>query len=386
MKKLLWLCSWYPNIEEPLTGDFIERHAIAASFKNDVTVLFIKRVRQVRRAEMVRQNYSGSCRSVISYYSVRWLPAAVASFISFFRYILIQKRMIDEYIRERGRPDLIHVHICYKAGLGALYARLRYGIRYVVSEQWTIFCTAAKPAFSDQPFVARGLIKLVYRYASGCTAVSEYLAGELVQRFGITKPWRIPNVVDQKLFFPEAHQPGMFTFIHISTLNYQKNPEHIIEACRLLRQQCSKPFQMVVYGPLKTSLRNLVHELDINDLIRMMGEVPHPLLAQEIRKADALVLYSRYETFGCVIIEAFATGLPVIVSDIPVMREIVEPEVTGIFAEPENPVALASAMQRMMENYNLFDQEKLMASASRFSYENVALQFNQFYDHVTGST
>lgn len=383
-KKILWLTSWYPNKLEPLSGDFIERHAMAASILNDVTVIHVVKDHLGKTSgqrTITKHKYPSfpALTSTTGYYKSSE-KGLMPSFISLLSYLRFQKQLIKDYIREKGKPDLIHVHISFKAGVAALYCRWRYGIQYNVSEQWTIFCPEAKPSFYDQSFAARLLIKLIYRNACSCSAVSEYLAQSLTDKFRISLPSRIPNVVNTKLFYPSDQKHDVFTFIHISVLNYQKSPDEIIQAVSMLTKMTAKPFQLIIYGPYLPVLADKIKNEELDKIIQYRGEVLQDELSAEVRKCHSLLLYSRFETFGCVVIEAFASGLPVIVSDIPVMHELVQENITGIFAPVNEPGKLAEKMIWMMEHYNTFDLQKISNSAKeQYEFEKIAKQFDLFY-------
>ena len=382
-RKILWLTSWYPNKLEPLSGDFIERHAKAVSLTNDITVIHVVKdplhktrgrftVNQSQDPEYSRLNVASG------YYKS---DDILGSFSSLLKYFLYQKKLIKEYIRINGKPDVINVHISFKAGLGALYCKWRYGIRYMVSEQWTIFCAEAKPSFNDQPLLARWLISRIYKNADKTTAVSAYLAKSLADKFKIPFPVRISNVVNTQLFYPQALKHDIFTFIHVSVLNYQKNPHDIIEAAALLKTKISKPFQLIIYGPFIQELADRISSHSLSDCIDYRGEVMQDQLAAEVRMCHSLLLYSRFETFGCVVIEAMAAGLPVIVSDIPVMRELVTDNINGVLVPPGNPEILAEKMLWMIDNYNNFDLHELSNNAKeKYSYEKVSNAFDDVYN------
>jgi hypothetical protein len=165
LKKILWLASWYPNKREPLSGDFIERHAKAASLYNNIHVIHV--VKETSTDTVVQQSYDEfpNLTATVAYYST-------SRIFSLIKYFFLQRQLIKGYIKQNGKPDVINVHISYKAGLGALYCKWRYRIPYIVSEQWTIFCPEAKPSFTDESIVAQYLIKLIYKNASTTTAVS----------------------------------------------------------------------------------------------------------------------------------------------------------------------------------------------------------------------
>lgn len=383
MKRILWLVSWFPNRLEPLSGDFIERHARAASMFHKITVLFVvKDHKGVTPGKIFieKRKYNENLDIVLLYYKPFTRVGLLERMVSGSRYFLFFLKLIREYFAINGKPDFVHAHIGYKAGLAALYCKLVYGIKYMVSEHWTVFCPEAKPGFRDFPWVARRLTTMIYRNAFRCSAVSEYLGRSLANLFRIPTPVRIPNVVDTRLFFPAPKPIGVFRFIHISTLNYQKNPEQMLEAVKLLKSRTGEPFELIVYGPhLENLLQRTIND-GLGDFVQFGGEVKQDVLSDELRKSDALVLNSRFETFGCVIIEAYASGVPVIVSDIPVMREIVEEGITGVFVKAGDATDLAEKMFRMMQNRSLFNSRGLAELAEeKYGMGVIARQFDKFY-------
>jgi glycosyltransferase involved in cell wall biosynthesis len=378
-RKILWLASWYPNKLEPFNGDFIERHAKAASLLNDITVIHVVRDHKhliSGKTTIVKRLYENypSLTTLTCYYK------SVAGSFSLLKYFRLQQQLIKKYIGENGKPDVINVHISFKAGLGALYAKWRYGISYVVSEQWTIFCPESRPSFQDQSSVARMCIAKIYKGASRSSAVSYYLAQSLAKMFGIEKPVRIANVVDTSLFYPSARRHDVFTFIHISVLNYQKSPDEIIDAVDFLRKKTDKPFRFIMYGPFISLLEEKIKKQNLDDVIEYRQEVIQSELAAEVRQCHSLVLYSRFETFGCVVIEALASGLPVVVSDIPVMHELVTENENGVFTNIEDTEDLAQKMLWMMENYESFDPKKISDEAKKkYSFLKISEQFDKLY-------
>jgi glycosyltransferase involved in cell wall biosynthesis len=100
-----------------------------------------------------------------------------------------------------------------------------------------------------------------------------------------------------------------------------------------------------------------------------------------MRKADALVLYSRFESFGCVNIEAMACGLPVIVSDLPVFREYLQDGITAFFASGENPEQLAATLYTFINSPGI-SREVISQEAQRFNYKIVGKQIVDMYNEV----
>ena len=208
------------------------------------------------------------------------------------------------------------------------------------------------------------------------------LADALQNRFAIEKIRIIPNVVDTTIFYPAQNKNATKTrFIHISNMNFQKNTEAILEALHLLKT--NETFEMYLFGTDNTRIKNLINDYALQDHVFIRGEVAQPELADAIRQSDALVLYSRFETFGCVIIEANACGIPVIVSDIEVFHELVEEGVNGMFAETENPKALAQKLKQFILQKNTFDKMAIAdAAAQKYNFKKVGQQFLDLYKSI----
>ena len=104
-----------------------------------------------------------------------------------------------------------------------------------------------------------------------------------------------------------------------------------------------------------------------------------------MQQADALVLYSRFETFGCVLIEANACGIPVLVSDIEVFHELVENQVNGVFVRGDDPRALADAMLSLILKQDSFNSAQIaLAVSEKYNFKNVGKQFAACYNSVSG--
>jgi glycosyltransferase involved in cell wall biosynthesis len=99
-------------------------------------------------------------------------------------------------------------------------------------------------------------------------------------------------------------------------------------------------------GPREPALRELVRELKLEEAVSFLGhrkDIPHLMAA-----ADAFVLPSRFEGHPIVVLEAMAAGLPVIATDVCGTSEAIDANVTGLLVPPEDPEALASAMQLVL--------------------------------------
>ncbi|HLP61298.1 MAG TPA: glycosyltransferase, partial [Candidatus Deferrimicrobium sp.] len=116
-----------------------------------------------------------------------------------------------------------------------------------------------------------------------------------------------------------------------------------------------------------------------NQVVFFQGGKSVAEVAAYMGESDFLLLFSHYENSPCVIVEAMASGLPVIAPHIGGIPEMVN-ERTGILVTPGDEEGLLVALERMLDNYNDYDREYLRAEAvRRFSYEAVGQKFYDIY-------
>ncbi len=385
--KVLWLVSWYPNRLDKFTGDFIQRHAEAVSQYAAVEVLFVKKDKTLTtNAIEVERTVKGNLTEHIIYYnSAKTNLKIIDRVISFFNYKKYYQEAVEQYIKANGIPAYIHVHVAMKAGLIALWAKRKYNIPYLLTEHWGDYLEEAVPNIKDYNFIYRHYSKKIITGAVASTFVSVAFQKQMIKKYAVQNTHVIPNVVNTDIFYPVANlSVDKIRFIHISSMAYQKNPEAMLQALALLKSEFQ--FEMLLYGPIKVATEQLIVELGLQDRVWLKGEVPQEELAKSIQQSDALILYSRFETFGCVLIEANACGVPVIVSELEVFHEIVEEGVNGIFAAGENPKALAEKLREFVKQKNKFDKELIAANAAdKYNYKKVGQHFFELYNTVAAN-
>ncbi len=385
MKNVLWLTSWYPNQLSKFDGDFLQRHAKAVGLYCRVHVIYIVKDEKklVTKNAKTELRSNGNLTEQIIYYALPKTGIPILDkYFSQRKYNQLFRKAVNSYIAGKGKPDLVHVHIAMKAGLAALWIKRKWNIPYIVSEQWTAYLPNADVRITDYPFVFQRLLKKVLKEAAVVTVVSDYLGKAIQKHFPGIQCQVIPNVVDTDIFYPAQNQnTGTTRFIHISNMNFQKNSESILNALAILKDTVA--FEMYMYGTANPVLLELIIRLGLQKHVFTKGEVPQPELAVAIQESDALILYSRYETFGCVLIEANACGVPVIVSDIDVFHEIIKQGVNGIFAESENPEALAEKLKDFISQKNNFDKISIAeATAGKYNFSKVGLSFFELYNRL----
>ncbi len=387
--KALWLASWYPTKLSPFNGDFIKRHAEAVALYAQVHVIHLARDEAglVTKDVLVEENNKGNFSETIVYYH---LPKRYGTWIdklrSAARFRKMSRQAVLKYIQKNGEPDIVHVHVGMKAGLIASWIKRKWEIPFVITEHWSGFLSSASEKFEQLPRMLKFAWTQVVMQSSGCSAVSSVLNTAIRQRFPQLPCRVIPNVVNTDIFYPLPVHTGDPQFIHISGLDDLKNPFEILQAFKIVLEKYPAA-KLQVFGSQRKKIVDHAFSLGLGDAVRFHPEVPQSTLAAAINRSDALILYSSYETFGCVIIEANACGVPVIVSDIPVFHETVTAGENGNFVPLKEPAQLAAAMIKTIENRSLIDKKAIAAkTGSLYSYEVVGKMFEDWYREVVKET
>jgi glycosyltransferase involved in cell wall biosynthesis len=138
--------------------------------------------------------------------------------------------------------------------------------------------------------------------------------------------------------------------INVARQEYQKGQLCLLDAFAQLAARRPRLVLLVAGrdGNLTAELRQRHAELGLGDRVRFLGhrtDVPDLLAA-----SDIFVFPSLFEGLGCAVIEAMALGLPVVASDIPALREVVEVGRTGDLVEPESAPTLAAALESLLNS------------------------------------
>lgn len=383
MKYVLLIPGWFPSKVNFLAGDFIERHARAASAHFPVKVLFVVKddALPFGKVSLEHQQHSHNYETFIYYYSSSVRIKFIEKAVSVWLQARCLSKGFDKIVALHGYPALVHAHVLLKHAWFALKKAKQYGIPLIASEQWTGYLPEAEREFRSLSAFQRKTIGAVLRYASHVTTVSEYLALQMRKRFAFTSYTVIPNLVDTSVFHPtEKIGTDTTTFIHISTLSFQKNFDEILQACILLKRSTAG-FRLLVFAPPHPLYEQKVRESGLDDVVYFKKEVLQPQLSSEMANADALLLYSNYETFGCVIVEANACGVPVIVSDFPVFNENVKQGITGLKVPLHDSAGLADCMMKIINKQHGFNRETIVnITRTNYSSEIIGKQFADVYN------
>jgi glycogen(starch) synthase len=139
-------------------------------------------------------------------------------------------------------------------------------------------------------------------------------------------------------------------------------------------------------GPRRAELEGLARRLGIAGAVRITGFVPHEHVPALLAAGDLLVLPSRYEELGTVLVEALHAGLPVVASRVGGIPEVVEDGVTGLLVPPGDARALAAAIDAVLGDELLAGRMSAAAlrRAPAYELERVGAEVHALYAHLVG--
>ncbi len=298
--------------------------------------------------------------------------------------ILKARRIIRQF-----RPDLIHSHMYHSN----LFARLL-----------KVFMPSVRVINTAHNTVEGGSLRYVlYRITSGLAENVSIISrdGEQAHLSRKATPRKkliyMPNGIDVERFQPQSDKrkekrrelgaDDSFVFLSVGALSEQKNFPNALKAVRNLKDNGYSGFRVFIAGkaPEGTDndkkLHQLSEELEVKDIVQFLG------LRNDIqdlmRAADGYLSSSSWEGMPIVLLEATASGLPVVATDVGDTREIVREGKNGFLVPPKDSESLAGAMMNLLdaddETRQRMGKESRKHAMDKFSIESVAKQWLEVY-------
>ncbi|WP_323593465.1 glycosyltransferase [Aliarcobacter butzleri] len=291
-------------------------------------------------------------------------------------YVKMAEDLYKKYINKFGIPDIIHAHNFLYAGIIAKFLKNKYGINYIITEHSSSFVL---DKISNKKIK---LIQNVAANASKVTAVSSSF-NKILEKYTESSIDLLPNIVDD-FFFQKDLKNKMsedFTFLHIASLDKNKNQELLIKSFEKIAKINDKiHLNIAGAGNMRNILENLVKKIGIENQVSFLGLISQEKVRDEMMKSDCFVLTSNFETFGVVLIEALACGLPIISTKCGGPEDIVNYK-NGILIDVKNQVQLENAMFMMYEKVKEYDKLKLRNDANEnFGQEAFVKNIIKYYE------
>ncbi|MGB2128297.1 MAG: glycosyltransferase [Flavicella sp.] len=370
-KNILFLASWYPNRVIPGNGVFIKKHAEAVALTHNVYVLHIISDPDCKQNIEVTTNTEGGIISYIAY-----LKPCSNKLVKLFRYWKAYR-----FIKQKlPKIEINHVNVTYPIGLIALLEKWTLGRPYIISEHWTDY---QKPMSDSISNLQKKATQLLVKNATFVCPVSKHLCDAMLD-FGLKgNYYPIPNIVDTNTFKPSKNSSTDFRIVHISNmLNSHKNVSGILRVFKSILKQIPES-KITLVGNKSVAYNKEADELGIlPSMIDYIDFCNTKEISHQIQQSDVFVLFSNYENLPCVILEAFACGVPVISSDVGGIHEYF-PEDFGCLVPARDEASLEKAILEFYTSKSHASPEKMHAYAEEhFSPKAINRTFNKIYEQT----
>jgi len=264
----------------------------------------------------------------------------------------------------------VHAHFATHPAVAALIVHRLTGILFSFT------------AHGSDLHVDRRMLKQKVEAAAFARTISAYNKEVMVKECGEGLREKIHVIhcgVEPTVFSAarEREGTGPFQIVCVASFEEVKGHKYVIEACRLLRERgVDFDCHLVGDGPMRRAIRAQIAEAGLQSQVHVHGERSRPAVVKMLAEADVAALASvptrrgKREGIPVVLMEAMASGLPVVATAITGIPELVDSGISGLLVPPGDPTALADALQALGRDPEL--REKM----GRAGREKVVREFN----------
>ncbi|MFH2019778.1 MAG: glycosyltransferase [archaeon] len=215
-----------------------------------------------------------------------------------------------------------------------------------------LFKTRKREPFSSK--AAWSIVRLLYNPSDIIIAPSPNIMKELKKHKVKGKIIVLSNGIELDKFKKKRSYNKKIKFLHVGRLAHEKKIDVLIESlAKTVSVHPDAKLSIIGDGPIMPEIKQKAARIGVLKNIRFYGYVNRDKLPALYRQHDVFITASEYETQGLVIIEAMASGLPVIGVNVLAIPDVVHPGITGFLAKRGNSNEIAKFMCLMIENPGL---------------------------------
>lgn len=285
-------------------------------------------------------------------------------------------------IIRKNSIKIVHLHSSHAHALGLLAAKSGGNCKVILSRR------------VDFPIKKNLLSRLKYLNVDRIIAISERVKRVLVadglseEKIDVVYSGididRFQNVKGDHLISELALNTHKLRIGNIAALAWHKDHKTLIEAARVVVDE----FPQVIFliageGPLRREIETLIKKFNLQENVKLLGfrqDIPEVLSI-----LDLFVLSSSWEGLGTSLLDAFASRVPVVSTNVGGIPEIVKDGVNGILVPPGNPDALAGAIISLLKNRDLagrIAEQGFRLVNKKFSIEKMVQDTKKIYDRL----
>lgn len=269
------------------------------------------------------------------------------------------------------KPDIIHTHI----------QSFTYVVPYIMCHGVKMIHTIHNIPEEEAKGLRRKLLKFLFKYKKAVpVGISDKITYMTKKLYRIEIVETVYNPVDNKVFYPSKNHDihRECRFISVGRMVDQKNFKLLVAAfSEYLNENQNATLTILGDGPLRSDIENQVNQLKCANSILLLGNKSN--VADYLRQSDIFILTSKFEGLPMTVLEAMATGLPIICTDVGGVSDVVEEN--GILIHKHNTDEVISAIRTLVNDKTKRSQmgEKSKELSYKYFIANVANEYEKLY-------
>lgn len=349
---------------------------------------------EVRILSNVQLSIKRSLKEYVSFPYVRWwelmdglevyrsyqrgVPKVIKPNVQ--RWVGIVVSMFADYVKQYGKPDILHAHCAKWAGYAAMQIGRRYHIPYVITEHLPKEVFQIEFGLAPSAAWQIPLLQESYRKAENVIMVSKELADDLSCYFVKDYKWvTVSNMIDVDFYAYKERLPLQkrpFCFCCPALYVERKGYDILFEAFdRLVTSGENAKLLIAGKGTDGDDCKSKVDSLRCKNSISCLGLLSKKQIRQMLYESDALVLATRGESQGLVLLEAMSTGIPVISTE--AIPRSVRMKKGAFFVPVDDVKALEAMMKKVMKMSEINGKEIALQVSRSVAPGTIACQIEQ---------
>ncbi len=295
------------------------------------------------------------------------------------------------------KPDIIHLHHPFVLSLPAIM----YAAKLKIPKVLTIHTQYERYAYYVSPIphviTNEAIRRIIFNLSDKVDIITtpSQSMKDLIGNYKIKKEVAvIPNAIDIDLFREKDEQeiallrkelqisPDDIVILYLGRVSLEKNIDKIIKALAIIRDKKIDNFKFIVVGDgtAVKQLNSLADSLGLTEKVKFVGAIEREKVRYYYQIGDIFSFSSTSETFGMVIIEALASGLPVLAVKAPGAVDIITDGLDGILVE-DDVYQFAEQLENLIKNRELRQElsSNALQTVKRYSSDTISDQVLALY-------
>lgn len=385
MKPVIFhIAKWYPNKHDSLLGIFVKRHILSTLPYTNPVALYVMASDQTKGWFDIQEGMEDGIYTYRSYYRKRITGIdPLDRLIKLLLYFIGTWTLYRRAKKVHGKPDLINTHVLLRTAVLANSIQIFDRVPYVMLEHSTSFIRPEINATKN--ILTHWIMRYVVKNAKAVITVSCDLANGMKRYNLANNNYKVVyNSVNTELFSEgdKSVSHPIKELLYVVEFNeFHKNTKGLLEVIAKLSQKRNDFILRIIgYGKDELFLHGVAESLNIKDkIVFFEGKKTGQELADRIKQADALLLFSNFENLSCIITESLCCGTPVVSTAVGGTAEIVNEE-NGLLVPKADQKAMMEAIEKILDNRIAFDHHKISVQAkSLFSNQAVGEKLVAIY-------